>query len=162
MGDATEEVLFAMSSDDAEELNRIIAGQDPAHYAALLSIAKGEGYSPNQRRKALYALGRWHDPAAVPEIVQLLPRLGEDERIAAIDALGRLGTAAGLEAVSRYATDESPRVRETVIAALGRIRSAEAVETLRRIAATDPVEWIRKRAETHVLRLSEAEASAQR
>jgi HEAT repeat protein len=155
MSDAMTEVLRAMESDDPEELERIIAAKRPEHLQALLEIAAdGARFTPDQRRKALYALGRWGDPSVVAEIRRVLPELNEVQRIAAIDALGRLGTAEALEAVAVYAADPSPWIRETVIIALQRIGGLESLNVLRRMAAAEPVEWVRRRAEASLERLS--------
>jgi HEAT repeat protein len=152
VADAVQELRDALEADDAEELNRIIRRRSREHFEILRGLlVPDRAVSPEERRKALYVLGRWGDPGVVPDIRRVLPDLGEGERIAAVAALGRLGTAAAAEAVADHAEDPSPQVRKAVVNALGRLDRPEARQVLRAIEERDRLAWIRdlaaKRAE---------------
>ena len=102
--------------------------------------------SSEHRRRALYILGRWGDPAAVGPIQRLVPHLDDQERVVAIDALGRIGSEEALATVMEHAADPSPDVRRFVVTALQRAGTQGAEERLLSLAEDDPVEFVRTRA----------------
>jgi HEAT repeat protein len=63
--------------------------------------------------------------------------LDEPGLLTAVDALGRLGTKDGLEAVLEYTDDDSPQVRKFAIRALGRYDEPEAQIKLQEIQKLD-------------------------
>jgi HEAT repeat protein len=137
-------IAEALAADDSGPLDQVIRARDPADFEVLRRVARGDGVEPEAQRKALYALGRWGDPRVLAEIEDVLPGLDIPSRMAAIDALGRLGTDRAVEAVVRYADDDSPQVRKFVVKSLSRIASADARTTLRRMAAAEQEErWLR-------------------
>jgi HEAT repeat protein len=146
--DLPPELVRALESDDSGSLDEIIRARRQEHFDALQRLATSAAASPEHRTKALYALGRWGDPRAVPDIERVLPSLEENGRIAAIDALGRLGSEDAIETIGKYRKDSSPHVRKFVVRALARIGGARSQAELRTIAADDPEEWIRTLART--------------
>ena len=144
MAQVSDVLLRALESDDPCELQNLIKEGKREDFEALQSLVSLDpSVKPEQRRKAIYALGRWGDPGPVDAIRRLLPDLDEAERIAAIDSLGRLGTKEALEGVLDCAADASPQVRKFVVRALGRIDMPEAQEKLKEIAASDETEYVR-------------------
>lgn len=139
----SEDLRIALDADDAQELGRIIRRQRQTDFDALVDLLSDPGASTEYRMKAFTALGRWGNRGVIPTIRQALPQLEYRERIAAIDALGRLGTGEAEEAVSAYADDDSPQVRKFVVLALERIDSTAAREKLRGMARLDSDAWIR-------------------
>lgn len=143
-------IAEALQAEESGPLDAIIAARRPEDLAALRDVARNEdgAFDGSVQRKALYALGRWGDPALAVDIQEVIPRLNPPARIAAIDALGRLGDADSVDAVTAYADDESPQVRKFVVQALGRIGTGTARDELRRIRATETEEpWLRQLAD---------------
>lgn len=140
----SEKLLRALESDEACEIGLIVKERKKEDFDALLTLLSIDPLiNPKHRAKAIYALGRWGDPAAVVAIRKILPHLDEAGRIGAIDALGRLGTKKALEGILKYLNDPSPHVRKFVTRALGRINTREARAKLRDIAAKDSVDYVR-------------------
>ncbi len=138
------ELRIALEAEEAGELNEIIRAHRKDHFDTLRKLVTTDPAVPKEyRNKALYALGRWGDPRVVPDIERVLPEMDEAGRIAALDALRRLGTDQALETAAGYARDPSPQVRKFAIQALDRIGGPRAQTTLRDIATEDPEEWIR-------------------
>jgi HEAT repeat protein len=140
-------VASALRAEESGVLDAIIAARRPEDLEALRAVARNDeaDFESRDQRKALYALGRWGDPALADDIAQVLPRLDPSTRIAAIDALGRLGDAETVPIVMAYADDESPQVRKFVVQALGRIATPGARNELRRIRGAKSEEaWIRE------------------
>jgi HEAT repeat protein len=81
--------------------------------------------------------------AVAGEIRDLLPGLDDDERITAIDALGRLGAEEAVDGILQYAHDESLPVRKFVVRALGRIGAPGARDGLSELERADPSGYIR-------------------
>jgi HEAT repeat protein len=142
-------ILGALEADEPGPLEAIVRAQQPEDFEMLCRIATSNRMPAALRTKALHALGRWGDPRAVPDIARVLPGLDEDGRIAAIDALGRLGGGEVVEIVAVYRDDPSPRVREFVVQALLRVGGARAHAQLESISRGDPEEWVRKLAREH-------------
>ena len=140
----SEKLLKALESDDAYELGHVIKDRKQEDFEALqVFLSLDPSINPEHRAKAIYALGRWGDPASVAGICRVLPQLNEAGRISAIDALGRLGTKDALGGVLDYVNDPSPNVRKFAAHALGRINTSEARAKLKEIEAKDHVDYIR-------------------
>ena len=144
MAAMSNELLAALESDESGDLDEIVRRRRQEDFETLLRLLSMDPSGKQAHRvKALYALGRWGNPAAVPAIRRLLPHLDEDERTRAIDALGRLGTREALQSILEYANDASLFVRKFVTLALGRIGAPEARAKLKEIERSDPAEHIR-------------------
>lgn len=144
MTNIPERLRRALESDCAESMCEIIDDKRPEDFAALKTFLSLDlSVIPNLLTKAIYVLGRWEDPAVVPDIIDILPRLNEEGRITAADALSKLGTTQALEEVVKNANDPSPYVRKIVIRTLGKMGSPDAHKKLEQIAASDPEEWVR-------------------
>lgn len=140
----THELLAALEADQSCELDEIIARRRPEDLEALRGLLRPDpSINPLHRARAVYAVGRWGDPAVVDELRALLPELDHAGRIGAIDALGRLGTDDALDAVLAYSDDTSLPVRKFVTKALGRIATPRAHAELRDLASNDPSDYIR-------------------
>jgi HEAT repeat protein len=145
--DLPDDLHIALEADDAEPLDQLIRSGRPEIFATLRELATTfQVVNPMYRTRALYALGRLADQEVVPEIVDVLPRLDEPGRIAAIDALGRLQAAEGFDAIRSYADDPSPHVRKFVVEALARFQTPASTGTLRAMSESDPIDWVRTRA----------------
>jgi HEAT repeat protein len=122
MTEISGDLQQALDADESCDLDELVRRRRPADFDALLSLLRsGPAREAPHRARAIYALGRWGDPAVVGVIRDLLPSLHYDERITAIDALGRLGTDEAVEGILGHANDESLPVRKFVARALGRI-----------------------------------------
>ena len=108
----------------------------------------------------MHILGRFRDAAAVEAIRNLLPTMEPRDRVAAIAALGRIGTSEALAAVLEARYDPSGDVRRMVVIALGRIARPEAFEHLKGIEAEDQADYVRAQA-SRVLRASSKNAASQ-
>jgi HEAT repeat protein len=138
------ELKDALKAFEIGALDRIIDRKRKEDFKALrVLLNKDADVNPDDRQRAIYALGRWGDPSVVPEIVSLLSTLKESHRITAIEALGRLGTNPARRAVESYADDPSPQVRKFVVEALSRIGDRAAKAALQKIAREDREPWIR-------------------
>jgi HEAT repeat protein len=147
MSEMSERLRRALESDDAMEIGRVIQAQREEDFEALSALLSPDPLvNPRHRTRAIYALGRWGDPASVGRIRDLLPNLDEPGRITAVGALGRLGTAEALDGVLDYATDPSPHVRKSVVSALGSINTPRAQAKLKEIAESQELEPIRSAA----------------
>jgi HEAT repeat protein len=142
--DIPKRVLVALEAEEACELDELVQEQNPEDFEALQGLLSLDAsVNPAHRTNAIYALGRWGDPAPVPTIRSILPQLDESARICAVDALGRLGTQEALEGVIESVDDESPHVRKFAARALGRINTPEARAKLREIEADDSTDFVR-------------------
>ena len=150
MTETFRELLVAVEADESGDLDSIIARRRPEDFEALRSLLTLDpAVKQSHRAKAIYALGRWGDPAVVQELSDILPGLDEDERTKAIDALGRLGTDDALDAILAYADDPSMPVRLFVTRALARINTPRARARLSEFERTDPSDQIRSLAARH-------------
>ncbi len=138
----SEALREALESDCSHSLEPVMAARRPEDLAALLELVTKPS-NTEQRLKALHALGRWQDEAAVPIIARVIPELNEVERSRAIDALGRIGGPEALDTVLKHTTDPSPHVRKFVVHALKRADAPKAREALKLIKQNDPVEFVR-------------------
>jgi HEAT repeat protein len=149
----SEELLEALEADESGDLDAIIERRRPEDFDALRSLLTLDPtVKPLHRAKAIYALGRWGDPAVVEAIQGLLPEVEEAERIGAIDALGRLGAEGALDGILEYIDDESVSVRKFVTLALGRINTPRARAELSKLERTDPSDYIRSLASKQLSR----------
>ena len=132
------ELRQALDADESCDLDEIIRQRRPADFEALRGLLRPDPSGGTlYRARAIYALGRWGDPAAVKAIRDLLPGLDHDERITAVDALGRLGTDEAVDAILEYANDDSLPMRKFVSRALARIGTARARTALSRLQRDD-------------------------
>lgn len=136
----------ALDSFEQGGLDRVVRAKRPEDYRALRALAASTSADPNLRQRAVQALGRWGDTAAVADIAAFLlaPETKDSHRITAIEALGRLGTEPGREAVESFAEHSSAQVRKFVARALGQIGDAAARARLRKMAKGDETAWIRE------------------
>lgn len=136
----------ALQVFESGELDLVVKKGRPEDFEALRSLVSMDA-EPEHCQRAIYALGRWGDQSAVPDVVSILPQLDENARITAVDALGRLGSREAQSAVESCADDPSPEVRKFVVQALGRLGGADAESRLRSMARRDSEGWIRSLAE---------------
>jgi HEAT repeat protein len=132
------ELRLALEAEDRDRLERVVASGDEDDFEDLQALVRDEETPSVFRRTALYALCRWpgKDEEAVETIASVLPRLEEVERMAAVNALGRIGTEQALEVVAARADDPAPDVRWEVAKALDRIGTPSAAAALRDLAGT--------------------------
>jgi HEAT repeat protein len=144
------ELEAALQAEEAGTLNQLVRTRRPEHLAQLRQVAADETAPPLVRSRAIYALGRWGEPAAVADIVRALPTLTEQGRLSAMDALGRLATPEAEQVLADHAGDPSPQIRKLVVEGLARTKGAAAHSTLRAIAERDAEGWLRELASRHV------------
>jgi HEAT repeat protein len=128
-GGSTADVLKAKRPDDLEALL--------AHLVVFPSV------EPEIRKKVLYLLGSWGASAPADPLIALLPSLEGTDLVNGIYALGRIGTSAAHEAVSRYREHSAPEVRRAVAHSLAKIGSPSALTELRTLAEAEPVAYVR-------------------
>ena len=144
MTEPRAELRQALEIDESCDLDALIRQHRGEDFEALRRLLRaGPEAGPLLWARAVYALGRWGDPAVVGEILALLPALDQDQRITAIDALGRLGTEQAADGVLAYARDDSLPVRKFAARALGRIGTPRARAELSELRQSDPSEYIR-------------------
>jgi HEAT repeat protein len=145
MNEIPEHIQTALEADDAELLMAIIRQGDPDDFRVFEELARDAETPPEIRRKALYALGRWPDQEeeALEAIAVALPQLDELERIAALDALGRLAVPQAVGVVMTLAEAGEPDIRRSVVQALDSLGTAEALEAVARFAEDDNSEMVR-------------------
>lgn len=138
MVELSQELKGALESDDSGPLESIAERGAPEDFETLAALVRDEATSERYRRRATSALGRWPDreDQAVDAIESALVGRTELERIAAIDALGRIGTPAAREAILQHLDDE-PDVRRTAVTALARIGDDPAIEAVQELAEDD-------------------------
>jgi HEAT repeat protein len=139
-------IVEAFEAEESGCLDLLIRNRKPEDLAVLRTVARNEEhhFDALEQRKALYALGRWGDRTAIPDILRALPDLDAAARIAAIEALGRIGGDEEVDAIAEYSEDDSAQVRKFAIKALERIGTRDALAQLRRIAAKPGEEdWLR-------------------
>jgi HEAT repeat protein len=147
----SQKLREALDAIESGELDALILEGDPSDLEELRSlISTDPTINPNDRTKAIYAVGRWGDTASAPRITTVLPELDEIGTITAVDTLGRLGTPEAISAVAELAQHESPHVRKFVVEALGKSSSPEAQEKLIDIEARDPAKFVRDRAQKFI------------
>ena len=91
------------------------------------------------------ALGLTRDPRAEGPLVDLLENGGEEQRIRACRALGRLGRQTSSAALTTALWDSSPGVRAQAARALGELREERSVHSLLHLMG-DRAWWVRARA----------------
>ena len=138
-----DEIKDALRAFENGALDRIIRRKRPEDLAALRGLIT-EAADPNYRQRAIYAVGRWGDTSAVPDLVRVLPVLKESHTYTALEALGRLGTPEARAAVESYADHPSPQVRKFVVEALTRIADPAADATIEKMARGDSEGWVRE------------------
>jgi HEAT repeat protein len=147
-----ERLLSATCGNELERF-ALLDGEDLLRLRQI--VAGTVVVDQTMQQNALALLGRAGDQEAVPVIVGRLANFDERERINAVDVLGRLNTPESISAVADRTTDPSPDVRRFAVTALSRAGGALAHERLNRVAAEDPVDLVRQRAEQALKELSE-------
>jgi HEAT repeat protein len=147
MLDLPPHVRTILESDCARTLGEALRAATDADFAALMAVVRQEPAIPaDQRQRAVYMLGRMGRPEAVPVIAEALPKLGEGGRIAAADALGRLGGDRAEAEVLKLSADPAPQVRKFAATALRRLGGREAIDRLRTMVHEDREDFVRESA----------------
>ncbi len=144
MSNFSIELTNVLESDCAHSMEPLMEAkrsEDFENLVGLLDQDVGESFS---KVKALYMLGRWGDAKAAAAISKVLPGFNELERVAAIDALGRLGSAPALVSVITLKEDPSPNVRKFVAKALSRFNKPKADKELKFIEENDKEAFVRE------------------
>jgi HEAT repeat protein len=154
--------LDRLGARDGSDLILAIASLDPPVKEAVpVFVDLMDSENESTRRSATSALGRMGGAAlpAVPRLVDCLQHEGDQEtRVAAAEALGRIGpkcAATAVPALAKAARDDKwPKVRSTALTALGEMGPAakEAIPVLR-AALKDPDGWISGAARNALLRV---------
>jgi HEAT repeat protein len=124
-------------------VEEVIEAHLPEDVAALRAILRDENAPASLRQNAIHILGRWRDTESANAIRDLLPSLGERERINAVDALGRIGGPEAESAVVTMTDDESPDVRRFAAYALSRLDTETARRQLAQMAENDSTPAVR-------------------
>jgi len=100
---------------------------------------------PRRRRDAVLAFGYQGNVAAIPHVSAALLRLDEETpvRVAAAEALGRIGDRRAMGFLSQAVSDLDERVRFAAALALGRIDADSNVARLEKTLRKDPSWWVR-------------------
>lgn len=134
----SQHLIAALSSDESGALATIVSAKRKQDIDELRQIALNTdgSFDAPMQRKALSAIGRIGDSADIEPLIEVLARLDDDlVRVAAIDALGRLGSAAAVDAVAGHLGDDAVVIRKTVVTALDRAGTPRARELLNELAA---------------------------
>jgi HEAT repeat protein len=102
-------------------------------------------HDPLRRRDAVLAFGYPGNFAAIPHVSAVLLRLDEEPpvRVAAAEALGRIGDRRAASFLSQALNDFDERVRFAAALAMGRIDADANVAHLEKTLRKDPSWWVR-------------------
>ena len=151
------EALTKIGSDSVPPLVEVLKNPDPdirwKAAVALGEIGDQRGIAPLVellgdsdrfvRSRAVYALVRI-GPSAVPSLTGTLGHPDIGVRIAAVEALGKIGDRPSIDALARALADPSPEVRQEAISALSN-QGEKAIPVLS-ARIHDPDRFIRRRA----------------
>ena len=140
----SREVSNALDSECAHSMEQLLENKISQNFSDLTEVLNSDSVSNNDKAKALYALGRWGDKAAVAAIVKALPKLDEIARVSAVDALGRLDSTESITAIEKLSTDNSPYVRKFTAQTLLRSKKAQAAKILKSMEARETVDFVRR------------------
>jgi HEAT repeat protein len=157
MAEISNELRRALESDCAQDMCAIVDKRDDKDFEQLRALISTDPSIPrDQRRKAIYAVGRWGDTKVVADINRVIDDLDAMGLVTAIDALGRLGTPAARDKIIQFGDHPSPEVRKFVIRALGRLRGRTVQAKLRQMQESDPLPYLRNIARAYVGRSANA------
>jgi HEAT repeat protein len=144
MKNISPNVDAVLRSECAHSMEELIANKNKQDFDDLIALVDSDSMPSEDKAKALYALGRWGDKAAVPVIAKTLPTLSEVARVSAVDALSRLESKQSLETIMALSNDESPYVRKFVAQSLVKLKKAEAAKLLKSMKAKEKVDFVRQ------------------
>ena len=137
----SEELRNALTSDCAHSMEPLLEKKQSSDFDELLNLVS---FGSENRRRALFLLGVWEDSRAITPITKVLPELAEVEQMAAINALGRIGTDEAIENLAQFAKSESVDVKRITLQALGRVNTDRARNILEEVTATDPDQFVKE------------------
>ena len=144
MKNISNEVSKALESECAHSMEQLLENKISQNFTDLTEVLSSDTANNDDKAKALYALGRWGDKAAVAAIIKSLPKLDEIGRVSAVDALGRLDSEESFAAIEKLSTDNSPYVRKFTAQTLLRSKKAKAAKILKSMKAKETVEFVRR------------------
>lgn len=147
--DRAERMLATDCGQSLEELARTATDEDVARLIAVAGDAKE---SQARITRAVFLLGRMNKKQALEPVLAAVSRLEGDARIAAVDALGRLGGAKARTALIKLSSEADPQLRKFAARGLSRIGDKASLDRLRRIAEEDAEEFVRKTAQRQLER----------
>lgn len=140
----SEEVRNILDADCARSMGEFIMQASDAQFAELIEVVKDEaGSTSEQRQRAVYVLGRAERADAVDAIIVAIPKLQAGGRVAAADALGRLGGDKARRAVIALSRDADAQVRKFAVKALGRLGGEDARKRMETVMARDKESFVR-------------------
>jgi HEAT repeat protein len=113
----------------------------PGEAATKQLAALARTLDPEGQAALLEALADRRDPSARPALVQGAKSQDERVRIAALRALGRLGTAAEIELLARHAVSGSTAEKESARRSLVQLRGDDINSTMVKLAEEGEREW---------------------
>jgi HEAT repeat protein len=140
----SKDLQQALESECATGVEEVVDAKRPEDLERLRALLRSDArVAASLQQSAIHILGRWGDTESAPDIVRLLPSLGERERINAVAALGHVGGDDAESALIDLSTDSSPDVRRFVAYALADLGTPTAQSRLRELRNADPVDFVR-------------------
>ncbi len=118
-------------------------GGKPAIEALIEALGTKHGVLRDETQvRMIAALGRFKAKDAIPAIADRLFHTNPDVRVAAVEALGKIGDAKlGAPRVRPALKDQSVEVRKAALAALAALKDAESIPTLIELANEEPTRY---------------------
>lgn len=149
ISDRAERMLATDCGHSLEELAQDATTDD---IARLIAVVEDPNETPPRLQRAIFIVGRMRRKEGLDPILSAVSRLDEAGRIAAADALGRIGGAKARDALIKLSDDKVSHVRKFAATGLARIGDTRAMKRLRQLAEEDSESFVRgiarKRVET--------------
>jgi putative membrane-bound dehydrogenase-like protein len=118
-------------------------GGKPAIQALVESLTDKDGnLKPETQARMVAALGRFKAKEGIPSIVERLTHASTEVRVAAAEALGKIGDAkVGTPRLRPSLKDTSVEVRKAALAALALLKDAESIPGMIELANDEPTRY---------------------
>lgn len=146
--DVSEAVSQYLSSDCAHSIEPALEALDDRDVAALAREIRNSGAADERMIvRAIALLGRGGREELVDALGDARSMRSDALRLAAADALGRLGTPRAIPAIDVLLQATDPQVRKFAVRSLAQSTDADAQGRLRQIAREDSASLVRRKAE---------------
>ena len=146
--DVSQEVRRYLSSDCAHSIEPALEALDDRDAAVLARAIRDPGAEDERTIvRAVALLGRAGREELVDALGDPASMRSDALRLAAADALGRLGTPRALPAITALLQAQNPQVRKFAVRSLAKSSDPDVQDRLRRVAREDRTPFVRRKAE---------------